>query len=144
MIKVAPADLDRVFHETTYEGLTWLSSRVCATEAFDTSDPTYGLSQPIFVLVEGLAWFAQSIRSGSATYFEATPIERQKLMVRALEEEGAPDPFAVKYMLGVTGWRDTTKAAELDSWIDLNDEANTVYLWRLARAHRQEIEALAL
>lgn len=138
---IAPSYINRVFQDADYQGLVWLTSWICAADAFDMNAADYGLSQPLFVLVEGLSWFAHSARSGVITYFEATPPERQTAMLQALEAEGAPDQFAEKYRLGMNTWKNPTKAAELDRWLDENDEANNRYLWSLARAHRQELEA---
>ena len=87
-------------------------------------------------------WFAQSARSGVRTYFEATPVERQQVMLNALKQEGAPEGFSTNYRLGAEAWRDPTQATDRDRWIDRNDEANTEFLWGLARAHRSEIESL--
>lgn len=143
MIKIAPDYLDSTFHDATYDGLAWLSSSICAAEIFDIDDAGYGLPQPLFVLVEGLSWFALSVRSGVTTYFEATPFERQRMMLHAFEKEGAPDEMKAKYRSGMTSWKEPASAADLDCWIDQNDGANTLYLWHLARTHRQEIEAIA-
>jgi hypothetical protein len=141
MAKVAPAHLDSIFSAADYDGLSWLSSMICATDAFQAEHPTYGLPQPLFTLVEGLHLFAQGVRSGVFTYFEATPAERQQAMLRALQEESAPEGFAEHYRAGVEAWRDPTQSAVLDRWIDRNDELNTGFLWGLARANRAEIEA---
>jgi|UPI000648A44D hypothetical protein len=142
MIRVAPAYLDSQFDAAEYDGLAWLSSMICASDAFRPEHPTYGLSQSLFLLVEGLSWFAQAARSGVRTYFEATPVERQQAMLRALEHEAAPDDLLDNYRSGISAWRDPVLTADLDRWIDRSDEANTRYLWSLARAHRPEIEAL--
>lgn len=113
MIKIAPDYLDSTFHDATYDGLAWLSSSICAAEIFDINDAGYGLPQPLFVVVEGLSWFAQSVRSGVTTYFEATPFERQRMMLHALEKEGAPDEMTAKYRSGMTGWKEPASAADL-------------------------------
>lgn len=142
MMKVAPAYLDSMFGAANDDGLAWLSSMICSADTFRPEHSSYGLSQPIFVLVEGLLWFAQSTRSGVHTYFEATPVERQQVMLNALEQEGAPEGFSTNYRLGTEAWRDPIQATDLDRWIDRNDETNTKFLWSLARAHRSEIESL--
>jgi hypothetical protein len=142
MLKVAPAYLDNVFKTGDDDGLAWLSSMVCAADTFQPRHATYGLSQPLFVLVEGLLWFAQSVRSGVRTYFESTPVERQQAMLHALDREAAPESFSANYRFGTEAWQDPAKMSSLDDWIDRNDDANTKFLWGLARLHRSEIEAL--
>lgn len=141
-MKIAPAYLDSTFKAEEYDGLIWLSSMICAAPTFQPKQASYGLSQPIFVVVEGLFWFAQSIRSGTRTYFESTPVDRQQAMLHALEHEAAPDSFPANYRFGMEEWHDPAQASQLDKWIDRNDDANTTYLWNLARAHRFEIETL--
>jgi hypothetical protein len=142
MIRVAPVYLDRIFDTAEYDGLTWLSSMICASEVFRPQHVTYGLPQPLFLLVEGLLWFAQSGRSGVRTYFEATPVDRQRAMLQALEHVAAPKDVLGNYQSGMEAWRDPFRTTNLDCWIDRNDEAITRYLWGLAKTHRPEIEAL--
>jgi hypothetical protein len=142
MIKVAPAYLDRIFDTADHDGLAWLSSMICASDAFGLKHPTYGLSTPLFLLVEGLLWSAQGARSGVRTYFEATPVERQRAMLGALEHQAAPEEVLDNYRFGMEVWRDPLRTADLDRWIDGNDETVARYLWALVRSHRPEIEAL--
>lgn len=142
MMKVAPAYLDSIFKAADYDGLAWISSMICAADSFQPRHATYGISQPLFVLVEGLLWFAQGVRSGVCTYFESTPVERRQAMLRALDHEAAPDGFLANYRFGAEACKDPAQASSLDNWIDRNDDANTRYLWGLARLHRSEIEAL--
>ncbi len=84
MSLIASAYLDKTFSERDEASLAFLSSLVCGTQAFDERHAIYGLPPPLFLFVEDLLWFAQAWRSGSWTYFEATPPERQQAMLEAL------------------------------------------------------------
>jgi hypothetical protein len=138
-MKVAPTYLDAVYRDGTYEGVAWLSSMICGSGDIELSRPTYGLSDALFVIVEGLAWFAQSVRSGSTTYFEATSPDRQQAMLNALRQY-APGDFADQYDKGIRSWRALDDLSYLDRWIERNDERNTALIWQIAQTYRPEIE----
>jgi hypothetical protein len=95
----------------------------------------------MFLLVEGLAWFAQSARSGAWTYFESTPVPRQRAMHEALSAE-APQSFAERYAQGMRGWRNETEMADLDDWIESADETNNKWLWTIAEKNRSSLDRL--
>lgn len=140
-MKVALSFLNSLFRDRTYDGLTWLSTMICESTAFAPADADYGLPEPLLVVVEGLNWFAQGARSGSITYFEATPSARQQAMLAALKAR-MPGEFADQYEVGMRRWREPDGAALIDQWIDHADEQNTALLWELATANRAEIERL--
>jgi hypothetical protein len=133
--------VDGLFARRDYDGLVWLSSTLCGTRGFNLQNPTYGLPRAVFLFVESLGWFAQGLRSGVWTYFEATPSARQQEMLAALGDL-APQGFAEQYAAGVRGWTDTTRAAEVDKWLQQNDETNNAFLWQLAEQNRTMIDAL--
>ena len=82
---VSPAYLNTLCEAREYEGLTWISAVLCGSSSFDGTAAAYGLPTPLFLLVESLAWFAQGVRSGAWTYFEATPLAQQLAMLKALK-----------------------------------------------------------
>jgi hypothetical protein len=101
----------------------------------------YGLPSHFFVVVEGLAWFAQACRSGVWIYFEATPPQRQQAMYEALLQFG-PEEFARHYQFGMRHWRDAQEVAPLDSWMKAMDEVENEWMRTILRAHRAEYKAL--
>jgi hypothetical protein len=80
--------LDGLFESSTYHDLVVLQGILTTPPHFDSHQPDYGLPSHFFVVVEGLAWFAQACRSGVWTYFEATPPQRQQAMYEALLQFG--------------------------------------------------------
>jgi hypothetical protein len=139
MPKFSQAYLDSLFSSRDYCKLVELSGYL--QDGLSRSDPTYGYPQPVFVFLESLIWFAQAIRSGALTYYEATPKARQDAMLDALERE-APRGFATHYSLGMQGWQDERKIKIVDLWIESHDEENNRWLWRLVNEHRDAIERL--
>ena len=138
----SPAYVDSVFHEASYTGLVWLSGAISNHETIRYGEPTYGLSDPLFVFVEGLNWFAQAVRSGVVTYFEATSPERQAAMYAGLQRMNAPTGFVKQYRMGMEHHDDAAAMARLDQWHDENDEKNNAFLWLLAGENRAAIEPL--
>jgi len=138
---VSPAYLDTLCKAREYEGLNWISAALCGSPSFDEMHATYGLPKPLFLLVESLAWFAQGVRSGARTYFEATPLERQQAMLEMLKREDFPADFAERYAFGASNWQDSKHLASLDTWLDRNDETNNQILWRLVERNRALIVA---
>lgn len=103
--------------------------------------PDYGLPTFAFVFAETLLWFAQAIRSGVWTYYEATPALRQRVMAAALRIH-APQGFADSYERGMLDWRDELKIHAVDVWIETNDAAANAWLRSLARENRETLLAL--
>ena len=135
--------LDRVCETRDYQDLVWISGVLCGSRQFKAQDPAYALPDPAFSLVERLVWFAQGIRSGAWTYFEATPPERQTAMLAILECDVSHPAFAERYALGMRDWRVPANLRALDAWLDDNDELNTAIAWQTAAAHRELIQRLA-
>ena len=135
--KFSPRYLETLFTPSRYENLVEISSFLSGSVSFATEKEDYGLELPLFALIEGLAWFAQSMRSGAWTYFESTPTERQGRMLEALESL-APDGFAAHYALGMSSWQDEVAMRKLDNWVEEHDSENNKWLWRIAEAHRTQ------
>src|SRR5579872_4844236 len=110
MSLIASAYLDKTFSERDEASLAFLSSLVCGTQAFDERHAVYGLPPPLFLFVEDLLWFAQAWRSGSWTYFEATPPERQQAMLEALRTD-APNGWSDQYASGMRRWQEAEPAS---------------------------------
>ncbi len=133
--------LDRLFASEGYADLAQISSLLCATDRFSPNEHDYGLSAPLFVFVETLAWFAQSWRSGACTYYAATPWGRQDAMSRALES-GADPALTGCYREGMRNWRDAEAMRAVDDWIEQHDEEVMSWLRTLVRVNRPSIEQL--
>jgi hypothetical protein len=136
--KYSPEYIDQLLSGSEYTQLVDLSAVFSSSSRFDRKASDYGLSEVAFVYVETLCWFAQSIRSGTWTYFEATPEARQKLMHAALNAH-APEGFAEAYRRGAENWQSEQEIAAVDEWIEANDSAANQWLWRFARQHRDEL-----
>src|SRR4051812_46254302 len=106
--KYAIQYIDRLLAGTTYHDLVEISSALRSSPQFTVTAPDLGLPPFALVFVEMLAWFAQAIRSGVSTYYEATPANHQAAMAGALRAF-APEEFAVWYERGMADWRDLTK-----------------------------------
>lgn len=132
--------MSKLYEARDYDGLAWISAVLCGSSNFTMDNPTYGLPTPAFIIVERLAWFAQGIRSGSWTYFEATPLERQHAMLSALTQDETHADFAAKYAFGIQNWHEPSALHALDVWLDENDERNTKITWQLASANRELIQ----
>jgi hypothetical protein len=139
MPKFSQAYLDSLFPSRDYSKLVELSGYL--QDGVDRSEPTYGYPQPVFVFLESLIWFAQAMRSGALTYYEAAPKARQDAMLDALERE-APSGFATHYALGMKGWQDERRIELVDLWMERHDEENNRWLWRLVNEHRDTFERL--
>jgi hypothetical protein len=121
--------------------LDWLSSAVCGCDQFDFQAPMYGLPKALFLFVESVSWFAQGLRSGMWTYFEAKSPMQQQEMLAALRDL-APAGFAEQYAIGMKVRTDAAQIAEVDEWLDQNDERNNAFLWQLLEQNREMIDAL--
>jgi hypothetical protein len=139
MPKFSQAYLDSLFSSRDYDKLVELSGYL--QDGLSRGEPTYGYPQPVFVFLESLIWFAQAMRSGVVTYYEATPKARQEAMLDALERS-APSGFATYYALGMQGWQDERKIEIVDLWMESHDEENSCWLWHLVNEHRDTIERL--
>jgi hypothetical protein len=137
---ISQAYLEEIFLRRDEQSLAWLSSVICGTASFHQQHPTYGLVPSLFLFLEDSLWFAQSIRSGSWTYFEATPRERQQAMLEELRTQ-APPGWSEQYAFGMNHWRDSERLAVLDAWIDEQDRANSEFLWNHLARHRPTLEA---
>jgi len=134
--KYAAEYIEGLLAKATYRDLATLSSAICSSAQFKDTLPDYGLSQFAFLFVETLEWFAMSFRSGIWTYYEATAQARQDAMVAALRGD-APEEFASWYGRGMRHWRDETRIAEVDRWIEANDKAASEWLVELLRRNRE-------
>lgn len=135
--KASPAYLDARLQSGQYEDLAELSRLLSTADSFHLSADDYGLAMPLFVFIESMSWFAQAIRSGTWTYFEATSTARQAAMYKALESL-APTNFAKSYALGMSEWRNPDAMQHLDRWIEEHDTENNRWLSQLAQSHRSE------
>jgi len=133
MPKFSQAYLDALFSSRDYDKLAELAGYLQG--GLSLGDPTYGCSRPVFAFLESLLWFAQAIRSGVWTYYEATPRARQDAMLGALESL-APEGFATHYALGMRSWQDERTIGVVDAWIENHDEDNNRWLWSLVDEHR--------
>ena len=136
--------LKKLCDEKDYFGLCWLSSVLCGSTRFEAKDPTYGLPSALFLLVEGLTWFAQGQRSGVWTYFEATPIVHQRAMVKAFQEQEWPSDFSEHYLLGMENWRNSENIFMLDRWLVKKDDINNALLWEIVANNGKLIQETTL
>lgn len=136
--KYAVEYIDRLLDGETYHDLVELSSAMCSSPQYASRSPDYGLPTFAFVFAETLLWFAQAIRSGVWTYYEATPVPRQHAMAAALRAQ-APQGFADWYERGMTDWQDEQKIGAVDEWIEASDDAANVWLRHLARENREAL-----
>jgi hypothetical protein len=134
--KFSQAYIDRLLAGTDYGGLVDLLSMVRASRKFNFDLPGYGIPQPLFLFVEMLGWTAQSIRSGTWTYFESTPQARQQVMLEALRE-AAPEGFAVWYEQGMLHWQKVERMAAVDQWLEANEDLAIAWLWKVAKNNRE-------
>jgi hypothetical protein len=112
--------VDKLLAVADYGPLAELSAIAWGSPMFSRNAPEYGLPRPLFVVVEGLCWLSQAIRSGVWTYYEATPRARQDAMCKALRER-APGDVADFYERGMTDWEDEDKMRAVDQWIEANE-----------------------
>ncbi len=129
--------IDRLLQRGSYSDLVELSGMICSSGRFQAQQPDYGLPRFAFVFVETLLWFAQAIRSGVWTYYEATREPRQRAMVGALRDAGPAD-FATWYERGMRDWSVQARIAEVDVWMKTNDERATIWLHELIAKNSEE------
>jgi hypothetical protein len=123
--------LATLFQPGGYEKLAEIAALLCGSDVYDQQATDYGLGAKLFLLVEGLHWFAAANRSGSVTYFESSRADRQRLMLTELQAE-APPGFATHYELGINQWEEPAAMRQLDAWLDSHDQAGHIWLWALA------------
>jgi len=133
--------IDRLLDGETYHDLVELSSVMRSSQQYALQAPDYGLPTFAFLFVEILLWFAQAIRSGVWTYYEATPAPRQRAMAAALRAH-APAGFADWYERGMSDWQDEQKIRTVDDWIEANDDVANAWLRLLARENREALLGL--
>ena len=73
-----------LFEPGKYQNLAEITALLCGSDAYDPTAVDFGLGSKLFLLVEGLNWFASTSRSGSVTYFESARHDRQTLMLAEL------------------------------------------------------------
>lgn len=134
--------IDKLLSGSEYSDLVGLSAAVCSSSQFSLRTADYGLPSAAFVFVETLYWFAQSIRSGTWTYYEATNQDRQKAMHQVLQQF-APDGFVDKYLQGMRDWQGKSLIQVVDDWIKTNDPDAHDWLRSHVRAHLDIFMALA-
>ena len=139
--KFSQAYLDQLFSAPDLSKFVEISGYLIGSDTYDRREATYGFPAPVFVFVESLVWFSQTIRSGAWTYYEATPPVRQAAMRDALNVH-APDELVVQYARGMKDWRDKARIAQVDEWISANEEICDRWLWHLILDHRPAIEVL--
>ena len=130
--------IDALLDRTDYASLVEMQGIIWSSIQINKHAASYGLPLPIFVFVEVLGWFAQSIRSGSWTYFEATSPERQRSLLEALICI-KPD-YGKQYHYGMKQWRDISAIKELDAWIEREDEKCNSWLREILREHRLKLK----
>ncbi|KMO41808.1 hypothetical protein VQ02_04640 [Methylobacterium variabile] len=135
--------LDRMCETRDYQDLVWISGVLCGSRYFQSHAPTYGFPDAAFSIVERVAWFAQGIRSGAWTYYEAALPECQTAMLAVLERDTSHPDFAEKYAFGMREWRVPTAMRALDHWLDASDDRNTSIAWQIVAANRGLIQRLA-
>ncbi len=127
--------IDKLLTGREYSDLVTLSTIVGSSTMFKNDESDYGLPSEAFLFVELLCWFAQAIRSGVWTYYEATPKERQLAFARVLLEF-APSDFYDWFNRGTKNWKDEEKIKTVDEWIEMNDERCNRWLREFALSNR--------
>src|SRR5436305_2507990 len=116
MRRFAMSYIDSLLHGNSRCELAELSSIICSSPTFSKTAPDYGLPGPAFVFVETQLWFAQSLRSGVWSYYEATPQSRQEAFSKALRQY-APQSYADWYERGMADWKEEGRIAAVDRWM---------------------------
>jgi hypothetical protein len=126
--------IDRLLSDVTEGSMAELSSILCGSAQFHVESPDYGFPVGLFVFCEVLLWISQTERSGSYTYFDATPVSRQKILIDALESLRAHD-LARTYRRGMANVDDS----ETNRWVNENGTAVRNWLRSLSISQRDEI-----
>jgi hypothetical protein len=133
--------LDELLARSDEVALAELQAILFSWHGRDTLQADYGLPSAIFVYVETVTWFAQAIRSGAWTYYEATPLTRQQAMREALGV-WAPQDYAEQYGFGMSYWKDKRGIDALDKWMREREESCNDWLMQLLRRHREKLALL--
>lgn len=139
--KYAVQYIDRLLDGETYHDLLELSSAILSSPLLTPDAPDRGLPRFAFLFTETLVWFAQAMRSGVRTYYEATPATRQAAMAVGLRI-AAPDGFAGWYERGMLDAKDQQKIRAVDRWMEASDDDAHAWLRQLARDHREALFAI--
>ncbi|WP_409303171.1 hypothetical protein [Pseudomonas sp. KCJK8993] len=134
------AYVDQLIDSRSYEAMAMLGAHMEAA-APAPDQPDLGLPPVLFVYLEALTWFAQSVRSGAWTYFEATPHARQQAMRAGLLALGC-DRWLERYVFGMDHWTDEASMAELDRWIDASEPEQASWLLQLLDTQRDRLKQL--
>lgn len=141
MARFSDTYIDRLIASGKYDALTELQGIFWGWSGLSSDHPQYRLPPAVFVFVETLNWFSQAIRSGTWTYFEVTPTERQLVMFAELQRIGPPE-FADQYKQGSEHWLVQEKMVDLDRWVSANESVCDQWLFDLLRQNRKELRAL--
>lgn len=76
--------IDRLTSPSDLASLVELHGVIISSPHFDLGQTTCGLPDNAFVFFETIAWLSQSVRCGSWTYFESTPVARVKALLSLL------------------------------------------------------------
>lgn len=133
--------VNKLLEQGDYDALVQLQGIVIGWDGFAPKLIAYGLPASIFTFVEVLTWFAQSLRSGAWTYYEATPTERQVATCEALRSF-APPEYSQRYAFGSENWKDQEAMKVLDEWIDRNDDSTNTWMFELLKANRHELSKI--
>jgi hypothetical protein len=136
--KFSTSYLAQLFEPGDYQRLAEMNDILRGADAI-TDAADYGLSRKLFLFCEGLDFFAQSIRSGAWTYFEAVPHVRQLAFAKAARaERSVLRELPEMYEFGRSNWRDPEAMRGLDRWIGQNEAASDAWLWQLVVGEREE------
>ena len=141
MARYTDAYIDRLLAINEFDTLVELQRILWSSPKRDAYDLQYGFPDAVFTFIESLGWFSQAIRSGTWTYFEATPNERQKAMYAQLRRF-APAELADQYRCGIEHWHDQAKMADVDRWISDNESTCNDWLFGLVLQNRDELRPL--
>jgi hypothetical protein len=139
--RYSEAYIDRILNKGEPLALAELTSIICSSPRFDRAAPDYGLPQFALAFVEGLCWVSQAVRSEAWTYYEATPIERQRAALGALRACARPD-LADWYESGMKYWSDKTLMEPVQLWISAHERDVDQDLNRLLLENRASVSDL--
>lgn len=131
-------EIDNLLRSADTASLNALSALICSSPHFNRAQPNYALPEALFAFVEGLLWLSQSLRSGTRTYFEATPVERQQRMLEALLHLGAGE-LPVHYAAAMQQWQIEGACTDVDRWIVEHEDWWDRWLCGVVASHRTEL-----
>jgi hypothetical protein len=118
-----------------------LSEALTRVAGYRESAADYGLSDPAFLLLETFRWFAQSMRAGALSYFEAAQPQRQAAFHTLLKSNAPPD-FAVWYARGMGEFQDDDRIFSVDAWMMGNEQRAHRWMWEIADRNRTSFEQM--